>query len=61
MVIVGDKIFIDIIVEATDERERHIRNKDIRESSFEERIACYNILSKTEIVSMLEKIGGFKK
>ena len=59
MVIVGDKIFIDIIVEATDDRERHIINKDIRESSFEERIACYNILSKTEVVSMLEKIGGF--
>jgi len=60
MVMVGDQIFIEVVVEATEEQEKHVINRDIRDASHAERIADYKTLSKAEVVNMLEKIGGFK-
>jgi len=34
-------------------------NKDIRESSYAERLEWYNSLSKGQIIQLLEKVGKF--
>ncbi|MBU3186508.1 hypothetical protein [Clostridium estertheticum] len=53
--VVGNQIFIRVKGE-----EGNYYDKDIQESSPDERIEWYNTLSKGQVVSVLEQIGGFK-
>ncbi|MBZ9622986.1 hypothetical protein G9F71_008970 [Clostridium sp. FP2] len=48
MVIVGEQIFIRV------KGDKDYYDKDIRDSSYEERLGYYNTLSKGQVVSMLE-------
>ena len=50
-----EQIFIKV-----DNGEQSI-DKDIRDSTYAERVLYYDSISKGQIVSILERVGGFKK
>ena len=56
MVIVGDQIFIRVEVKETEDCERYFINKNIEESSYEERTEDYNSLSKGQMMSLAEEL-----
>jgi len=62
MIIVGDQMFVRIEVKETEDCERHFINRNINESSYDERMDSYNRISKGEVVSLAEellrKLGG---
>lgn len=50
------QIFIRIAKENGD-----FYNKDIRDATYDERMAWYQRLSKGQLCGLLEKVGGFDK
>ena len=62
MIIVGDQIFIRVEVKEAEDCESYFINKNINDSTYEERIDSFNRISKGEVVSLAEellrKLGG---
>ena len=54
-----DEIFINVRV-PKDSREVVKINKNIKDTTYKERFTWYNSIGKGQVVSYLEKVGGWK-